>query len=85
MYILLCACITDCFITGDTERVEWRDDDNSVLTISPTTKQCENIVSKLIKENNQEKNGVLSFVHHLLYNTMFYEMNWRSFLMYQLN
>ena len=46
----MCVYYYICFITGDTERVEWRDDENSVLTISPTAEQCRNIVSRLIKE-----------------------------------
>ena len=38
------------FITGHTGRVEWRDDIKSVWLISPTIEQCEEVVSRLIKE-----------------------------------
>ena len=38
------------FITGHTGRVEWRDDIKSVWLISPTIKQREEVVSRLIKE-----------------------------------
>ena len=38
------------FITGHTGRVEWRDDIENVWLISPTIEQCEEVVSKLIKE-----------------------------------
>ena len=38
------------FITGHTGRVEWRDDIKNVWLISPTIEQCEDVVSKLIKE-----------------------------------
>ena len=51
MFIYYCICS----ITGDTERVEWRDDDNGVLIISPTAQQCRNIVSRLIKEEQSGK------------------------------
>ena len=37
------------------EIVEWRDDDNGVLMISPTAEQCKNIVSRLIKEEQPGK------------------------------
>ena len=39
-----------CFITGDISSVDFRHDENSVLVISPTTEQCENIVSRLKRE-----------------------------------
>ena len=38
------------FITGHTGRVEWRDDIRNVWLISPTIEQCEEVVSKLTKE-----------------------------------
>ena len=38
------------FITGHTGRVEWRDDIKNVWLISPTIEQCEEVVSKLITE-----------------------------------
>ena len=38
------------FITGRTGRVEWRDDIEIVWLISPTIEQCEEVVSRLIKE-----------------------------------
>ena len=38
------------FITGHTGRVEWRDDIKNVWLISPTIEQCEEVVSKLKKE-----------------------------------
>ena len=38
------------FITGHTGRVEWRDDIKYVWLISPTIEQCEEVVSRLIKE-----------------------------------
>ena len=38
------------FITGHSGRVEWRDDIKSVWLISPTIEQCEEVVSRLIKE-----------------------------------
>ena len=38
------------FITGHTGRVEWRDDIESVWLISPTIEQCEEVVSRLITE-----------------------------------
>ena len=38
------------FITGHTGRVEWRDDIKSVWLISPTIEQCEEVVSRLITE-----------------------------------
>ena len=38
------------FITGHTGRVEWRDDIENVWLISPTIEQCEEVVSRLIKE-----------------------------------
>ena len=38
------------FITGHTGRVEWRDDIKIVWLISPTIEQCEEVVSRLIKE-----------------------------------
>ena len=38
------------FITGHTGRVEWRDDIKFVWLISPTIEQCEEVVSRLIKE-----------------------------------
>ena len=38
------------FITGHTGRVEWRDDIKNVWLISPTIEQCEEVISKLIKE-----------------------------------
>ena len=38
------------FITGHTGRVEWRDDIENVWLISPTIEQCEEVVSKLITE-----------------------------------
>ena len=38
------------FITGHTGRVEWRDDIETVWLISPTIEQCEEVVSRLIKE-----------------------------------
>ena len=38
------------FITGHTGRVEWRDDIKNVWLISPTIEQCEEVVSRLIKE-----------------------------------
>ena len=38
------------FITGHTGRVEWRDDIKHVWLISPTIEQCEEVVSKLLKE-----------------------------------
>ena len=38
------------FITGHTGRVKWRDDIKSVWLISPTIEQCEEVVSKLIIE-----------------------------------
>ena len=38
------------FITGHTGRVEWRDDIKSVWLISPTIEQCEEVVSRLIAE-----------------------------------
>ena len=38
------------FITGYTERVEWRDDIETVRLISPTIEQCEEVVSRLITE-----------------------------------
>ena len=37
------------------EIVEWRDDDNGVLMISPIAEQCKNIVSRLIKEEQPGK------------------------------
>ena len=51
----MCRYYYICFITGDTERVEWRDDDNGVLMISPSAEQCRNIVSRLIKEEQPGK------------------------------
>ena len=39
-----------CYITGDTTSIDWRHDDHSVLVISPSTEQCENIVSRLKRE-----------------------------------
>ena len=38
------------FITGHTGRVEWRDDIKYVWLISPTIEQCEEVVSRLITE-----------------------------------
>ena len=38
------------FITGHTGRVEWRDDIKNVWLISPTIEQCEDVVSRLITE-----------------------------------
>ena len=38
------------FITGHTGRVEWRDDIENVWLISPTIEQCEEVVSRLINE-----------------------------------
>ena len=38
------------FITGHTGRVEWRDDIENVWLISPTIEQCEEVVSRLITE-----------------------------------
>ena len=38
------------FITGHTGRVEWRDDIKNVWLISPTIEQCEEVVSRLITE-----------------------------------
>ena len=38
------------FITGHTGRVEWRDDIKNVWLISPTIEQCEEVVSRLTKE-----------------------------------
>ena len=38
------------FITGHTGRVEWRDDIKFVWLISPTIEQCEEVVSRLITE-----------------------------------
>ena len=38
------------FITGHTGRVEWRDDIENVWLISPTIEQCEEVVSRLIEE-----------------------------------
>ena len=38
------------FITGHTGRVEWRGDIKNVWLISPTIEQCEEVVSKLIEE-----------------------------------
>ena len=38
------------FITGHTGRVEWRDDIKTVWLFSPTIEQCEEVVSRLIKE-----------------------------------
>ena len=38
------------FITGHTGRVEWRDDIENVWLISPTIEQCEEVVSRLIRE-----------------------------------
>ena len=38
------------FITGHTGRVEWRDDIKNVWLISPTIEQCEEVVSRLIEE-----------------------------------
>ena len=38
------------FITGHTGRVKWRDDIENVWLISPTIEQCEEVVSRLITE-----------------------------------
>ena len=43
------------FITGHTGRVEWRDDIKYVWLISPTIEQCEEVVSRLITEQQTEK------------------------------
>ena len=37
-------------LTGHTGRVEWRDDIKNVWPFSPTIEQCEEVVSKLMKE-----------------------------------
>ena len=44
------------FITGHTGRVEWRDDIKNVWLISPTIEQCEEVVSRLIKEQQTKGN-----------------------------
>ena len=38
-----------CFVTGDTERVQWDDDNNIVWLTSPSVVQSEDVMSKLIK------------------------------------
>ena len=43
------------FITGHTGRVEWRDDIENVWLISPTIEQCEEVVSRLIKEQQTKQ------------------------------
>ena len=52
VYIICVYCIyiLTLFITGHTGRVEWRDDIKNVWLISPTIEQCEEVVSRLIKE-----------------------------------
>ena len=47
LYLHTNSCM---FITGHTGRVEWRDDIENVWLISPTIEQCEEVVSRLIKE-----------------------------------
>ena len=43
----MCTILTLFYTTGDIGNVYWRHDDNSVSIMSPSTKQCENIVSRL--------------------------------------
>ena len=43
------------FITGHTGRVEWRDDIENVWLISPTIEQCEEVVSRLIEEQETKR------------------------------
>ena len=45
------------FITGHTGRVEWRDDIKYVWLISPTIEQCEEVVSRLITEQQTKGSG----------------------------
>ena len=43
------------FIKGRTERVEWRDDDNSVYLFSPTSEQCKDVIHKLTYKKQADK------------------------------
>ena len=57
IYIICVYCIyiLTLFITGHTGRVEWRDDIKNVWLISPTIEQCEEVVSRLIKEQQTKR------------------------------
>ena len=44
-----------CFITGDTGSVQWRDDGNSVWLTRPSVVESEDVISKLIKEQQTGK------------------------------
>ena len=57
-YILLCVYYTIyylCFITGETGSVEWKDDDNVISLSRPSAVESEDVISKLIKEQETGK------------------------------
>ena len=43
----MCVYYQFCFITGDTGSVEWRHDNNSIIIVSTSIEQCQNIVNRL--------------------------------------
>ena len=57
IYYYVCTILytNSCFIIGDTGRVQWNDDDNIVILTRPSVAQNEDVVSKLIKEEQTGK------------------------------
>ena len=49
-----------CFITGHTGSVQWNDDDNRVWVTRPSVLQSEDVISKLIKEQQTGKEWSIS-------------------------
>ena len=49
-----------CFITGDTESVQWYDDNNRVILTKPSVEESEDVISKLIKEQQTGKEWSIS-------------------------
>ena len=47
-----------CFIIGDSGSVDWRHDNNSILIVSPSIAQCENITSRLKQEHKIRKESL---------------------------
>ena len=51
-----------CFIIGDTGSVQWRDDDNIVQLNRPSVAQSEDVISKLIKEQQTGKESSIRLI-----------------------
>ena len=54
-YVCTILYLNFCFITGDTGSVQWNDEDNTVSLTRPSVAESEDVISKLIKEQQTGK------------------------------